>query len=307
MLLLAGPNSYGGALLAGGGPDFEVLLDAIQERRIRALVCLESDPFRESRDPGRARAALGHLDLLVALDATPTLAARHANLFLPTRTSVESEGSFVNNEGRLQAFAKVLDPGLPLRETSPAIHPPREFFTGTPGSEPWPAWRILARLLGRSEELATLRQTIAAADPRFAPLTEIAAESPGIRLTAAATLPPASLPELPRCRPAETLPLLPVPAVAGSGWLAQLAPALAPLRPLPQVLLHPEQAAALGLNNGDHAILTSQFGHCRVLVKVTAAMAPGSVLVPQLLDSALEGLVPGSGPFDCRLVLEVPG
>ncbi len=43
-----------------------------------------------ARDPGRARAALGHLDLLVALDATPTLAVRHADLVLPTRSCFES-------------------------------------------------------------------------------------------------------------------------------------------------------------------------------------------------------------------------
>jgi len=189
MVLLHGPNSYGGALLAGRGPNFDMLLDGIEQGRIRAMVCLESDPAGEARDPARARAALGRLALLATLDAAPTDAARRAAIFLPTRTCVEADGTFVNNEGRLQAFAQLLEPGQPLRETSPQGHPPREFFTETPGSEPWPAWRILARLLGRSEELAVLRREIADADPRFAPLAVIAPATPGIRLTTPPGLP----------------------------------------------------------------------------------------------------------------------
>jgi hypothetical protein len=82
-----------------------------------------------------------------------------------------------------------MDPGLPLRETSPAGHPPREFFTDTPGSEPWPAWRILARLLGRSEELTILRREIADTDPRFAPLAVIAPDTAGVRLVTTPGLP----------------------------------------------------------------------------------------------------------------------
>jgi NADH-quinone oxidoreductase subunit G len=307
MLLLAGPNSYGGALLAGSGPDFDALLDGMLEGRIRALVCLESDPFRDARDPGRVQAALGRLELLAALDATPTLAAKSAAIFLPTRTCLESDGAFINNEGRLQAFAQVLEPGLPLRETSPDGHPPRSFSNVTPGSAPWPAWRILARLLGWREELPAVRRELAAADPRFAPLAALAADAPGVRLQVAGSPPPAPAAELPHCRPAEVLPLLPVATFIGSGWLAQLAATLEPLHPEPQVVIHPQQAAALHLADGNRAVLTTHLGHCHVTVRVSAAMAPGAVIVPQLLGSALEGLVPGGGPLDCRLEGEVSG
>ncbi|NIQ94628.1 MAG: molybdopterin-dependent oxidoreductase, partial [Desulfuromonadales bacterium] len=97
--LLAGPNSFGGAMLAGDGPSFDTLLDAIQEGRVKALVCLESDPFCEAMDTSRAQAALGHIDLLVSIDATPSLAAQRADIFLPARAHTEMAGSYVNNEG----------------------------------------------------------------------------------------------------------------------------------------------------------------------------------------------------------------
>jgi NADH-quinone oxidoreductase subunit G len=292
--------------LSGPGPDFDSLLDAMLDKQIRALVCLESDPFRESRDPARAQAALSHLDLLVAIDHTPTLAARQASLFLPVRNSFEDDGTYVNYEGRAQAFARVLEPGLPLRDASPELHPPRTFSSDTPGSEPWPAWRILARLLGRKEELVTLRREIAAAEPRLAALADTVPGTLGPRLGAGTPPPAASDAELPLAQPDGTLPLLPIPAFAGSGWLASLSPALAPLRPAPQVLLHPDQATALGLHDGDRARLTTHLGHCHVAIRVVAAMAPGTALAPHLPGSALDGLVPGSAPVACRLDREEP-
>jgi NADH-quinone oxidoreductase subunit G len=182
MLLLAGPNSFGGALLAGEGTDFDALLEGMQEGRIRALLCLETDPWSDARDPDRVQVAMGQLALLATLDAAPTHAARNAAIFLPTRTCFETSGSFVNNEGRLQAFAQVLEPGLPLRDTSPDGHPPREFSLATPGDEPWPAWRILARLLGQTEDLGELRRVLAGAGQHLAPLADLAPDTPGIRL-----------------------------------------------------------------------------------------------------------------------------
>jgi NADH-quinone oxidoreductase subunit G len=126
---------------------------------------------------------MGHLDLLAALDAPPTHTAKHAAIFLPTRTCFEANGAFVNNEGRLQAFAQVLEPGLPLRDASPAGHPPREFSPDTLGDEPWPAWRILARLLGQTEDLGELRRALAGAGQHLAALADLTPDTPGIRLS----------------------------------------------------------------------------------------------------------------------------
>ena len=185
-LLLDCPNSCGAGLLAGRGPNFDMLLEGIESGEIRALVCLESDPWTEATDPAHARAVLERLERLAVLDCRPTGTAGRADLFLPTRTCVEADGALINNEGRLQAFARVMDPGVPLPATS---HPPREFFNDTPGSEPWSAWRILARLLERSEDLATLRREIGEAKPHFAPLAGLRPGEPGPRLMLTPGLP----------------------------------------------------------------------------------------------------------------------
>jgi len=194
-LLLDGPNSCGAALLAGRGPNFDMLLEGIEAGEIRALVCLESDPFSEAGDPEHARTVLERLERLEVLDNRGSVAAGRADIFLPTRTHVETDGAFINNEGRLQLFAQVMEPGLPLRETSPDGHPPREFFSVTPGSEPWPAWRILARLLERSEDLASLRREIVEAKPALAPLATLAPGEPGMRVMLTPGRPPYRLGE----------------------------------------------------------------------------------------------------------------
>lgn len=303
MVLLAGPNSFGNALLAGSGPTFDTLLDAIQEESVRALVCLGSDPFCEAMDPARAQTALGHLQLLVSMDATPSLAAQRADIFLPARTNAEMAGSYVNNEGRLQVFLPVIDPGTPIRVTGAGNHPPREFFLETPGSAPQADWWLLAQLLEKETDLASVRKSIAAQDDRFAALAAIEAETAGLRLSAKGTLPPSVERELPHATAVDALRLLAVSAPVGSHWLAHLSSPLAATEPSPSVCLHPELAKVLGLVPGDRARLTTHFGHCHVAIRIDEQMLQGLVLAPQLWDTALEGMVPG-GLIHCRLEKE---
>ncbi len=297
--LLAGPNSLGGALLAGDGPLFDSLLDAIQEGAVKALVCLSSDPFCEAMDPSRAQSALGHLELLVSIDATPSLAAQRADVFLPARANAEMAGSYVSNEGRLQAFLPVIDPGAPIRETGQGGHPPREFFQQTPGSTPGADWWLLAALLGRATELAAVRKTIAQTDARFAALAMLAAETAGERVPLSGPLPPAAEQGLQHAA-TDALTLLAIPDRLGSHWLAHLSAPLAATAPKPYVLLHPDLADRLGLAEGDRARLTTHFGHCTVVVQVKPGMVEDQVLAPQLWNTALEGMVPGSS-CECRL------
>jgi NADH-quinone oxidoreductase subunit G len=301
--LLAGSNSLGGALLGGDGPLFDAVLDAVQEGTVKALICLSSDPFRETMDPSRAQSALGRLELLVSIDATPSLAAQRADIFLPARTCAEMAGSYVNNEGRLQAFLPVIEPGTPIRESGRGEHPPREFFDETPGSAPEADWALLACLLGRTADLDALRTAIAKSDERFTALTTVTAGSEGDRLPLNGPLPPVAEGDLQHAV-TDVLTLLAVPDRIGSDWLAHLSAPLAQTAVQPCVLLHPLLAERLGLTNGARARLTTHFGHCTVTVRVDPRMVDDQVLAPQLWGTALEGMVPGSS-CECRLDAEV--
>ncbi len=305
MLLLGGANSYGGALLTSTHHDFDTFIDQIQEGKIKALVCLESDPYRDACEPARAQAALGRLELLVCLDCTPSLAAQRADIFLPSRATAEMSGSFVNNEGRLQAFQQVLEPGTPIRETAGGGHPAREFTGKTPGATPAPAWQILAQILGVAGDLNSVRQRIAEQHVIFRALPGLPAGGAGVYLAGPTQSAVPVGAELRRHAAGDSLPLLAVQTFAGSDWLAHLSAPLQAIEQAPAVWIHPELAARLGFRAGDQGRLTTALGQCQVSIQIQPNMAPGLVLAPHLWGSALESMTPGGPLLDCRLGKEV--
>lgn len=137
--LLEGPNSFGAALLAMEHKAVS-LEEALGTKRIQGVVSFEADI---------PAGWLDGMDLKAAADFLPTDAVRCAGVFLPATAWVEMDGTFVNNEGRAQRFARVMSPGLPVKGLDPAGHPPRLHRATPPGGEPRPAWRIIAGLLER--------------------------------------------------------------------------------------------------------------------------------------------------------------
>ena len=113
--VLGGPNSFGSALFSL--PQQEPLLARLESGRVRMLVCLESDPLQEAPDAERVAAALAKLEKLAVIDYLPTPMSSQADLFIPSCPPVESQGTYINNEGRMQRFGRVLEPGEPIRET----------------------------------------------------------------------------------------------------------------------------------------------------------------------------------------------
>lgn len=295
-VLLNGPNSYGGALLAGAREDFDRILNGVQEGRIKALVCLQADPFTEHPDPPRVHHVLSRLELMVTLDALPSLAARRADIFLPSTVPAEEAGTFVNHEGRMLPFSSVFDPGTPIRVTGEGDHPPRTFEAATPGSEPRPAWTVLAALRREHPSLAAVRREIETADPRFAGLTELDSEESGRRVHGGADLPH----EVPLTRslrePGESLCLLPTESLFGSEVLSALSPVLDPVRPAPELWLHVDDASRLGLAEGERVVIDSDFGRVGALLRVSMAMATGVAVLPRIRGTTLEVFVPG-GPL----------
>jgi len=304
-VLLSGPNSFGAALLAGDGPDADSLLDGMLGGEIKALVCMEADPFTDHPDPGRAATALARLESLIVLDSVPTLTARRADILLPTTVPAEGDGTFVNQEGRLLPFAAAFSPGLPIHETGGGDHPPRIFAADTPGSLPRPAWAILAALLGHPLSLHSLRLEMAIEDLRFARLAELGSTGEGERVNGTGLQAKTSAP-MPHCEPAGTLRLLPVETLFGSEILSSLSPPLAAVTAAPHVLLHVDDAADLGLAEGEQARLSTNLGHFSVAVRTSDRMAKGVAILPRLRGTPVEVFVPGAGHLDCLIEKEGP-
>lgn len=140
--IMAGPNDFGCALLAGEQGALP-LSRAIADKRVKGIISFEADLCDELPEGVR---------VIGAADWRPTGLLARSEVVLPSCAWVEQEGTFVNNEGRAQRFKQVMQPGLPIKGLTSELHPPREHRHDTPGGDVLPAWRIIAGLLERLGE-----------------------------------------------------------------------------------------------------------------------------------------------------------
>ncbi len=128
-VLPAAANSVGAGLV-GCQPGAGGLAAAAMLRHPRkAYVILGAEPELEAADPLQARRALEAAELVVALTPFKDRATAYAHVLLPIAPYTETDGSFVNMEGRLQSFHACVPP---QGETRPA----------------WKVLRVLGNLLG---------------------------------------------------------------------------------------------------------------------------------------------------------------
>jgi NADH-quinone oxidoreductase subunit G len=153
-------NSLGLSLLGGGS--LSGAFKAVAEGNADTVIILENDLYR--RAPAEAvdnlMQAVRHM---IVLDHLTTPTASKAEFVLPAGTFAESDGTFVNSEGRAQRFFQVYVPKDDIQES----------------------WRWLADIMkaaGRSEAgswnvLDDLVSAVAGAMPALAKITEAAPSS----------------------------------------------------------------------------------------------------------------------------------
>ena len=136
--LLSGPDAFGAGLLARRHRAVS-FAEALASGSVKGILSFEADI-------GEPPAGVS---VIVAADWQATAAVRQAQVVLPTAAWVETDGTFINYEGRAQRFARVMHPGLPIKGLGPALHPPHIHRTSPPGGDVRPAWVVVAELLER--------------------------------------------------------------------------------------------------------------------------------------------------------------
>ena len=267
----------------------EAILEGIDQGRIKALVLVESDPFWTFYDEERLAWALERLELLVVLDYLPSPTVKRAHVVLPTLPLFErTAGCFVNQEGRAQAASPVHFGGTPIAHISPEVHPPRTFLDHVPGSEPrTPAeiFQELTRALSGGQDPAAvdLWAWLGRQNPVFSQLGSLTDHPEGVRLLPAAqtrgdfTAAPEPTPE----PGPDQLELLLVDWTFGTEELASYAAILQEAEVAPVLLVHPGEAAQVGLGDGDRVALHLPKGSLAVVVKLAENMAPGVMVLPR--------------------------
>ncbi|WP_413934054.1 NADH-quinone oxidoreductase subunit NuoG [Nitrospira sp. BLG_1] len=100
-------NSAGLALLGGGS--LRDAFDSISQGKADTVIVLENDLYRRA-DQATVDAFLRKARTVIVIDSLEHRTAAHADILLPAATGPESDGTFVNNEGRAQRFYQVYIP-----------------------------------------------------------------------------------------------------------------------------------------------------------------------------------------------------
>ena len=265
------------------------ILAAIDQGEIKALVLVENDPFWQSYDEERVAWALDKLELLVVLDYLPSPTVTRAHVVVPTISLFERTAAcFVNQEGRAQMAPPVHFGGTPIALISPDLHPPRTFLNYVPGSEPRTPAEIFQELTQAVSGLQTtgpedLWAWLARQNPVFSRMSTLPEHPEEVRL-----LPEASPErnftasfEPPAALPPDTVELLLVDWTFGTEELAGYSDILRQAETTPVLSMHPHDAEKSGLLDGNRAAIHLPQGALEVAVQLSAAMAPGVVVLPR--------------------------
>ena len=114
------PGNSAGLWLAGAVPQRAALgvrrpvpgraASAMWDGSQKGFLLVDAEPVTDGADGGRARAALQAARFVVALSAFRSEAMEYAHVLLPMAPFTETDGSFVNAEGRWQSFEAVVAP-----------------------------------------------------------------------------------------------------------------------------------------------------------------------------------------------------
>jgi NADH-quinone oxidoreductase subunit G len=292
--LMPEANAFGAALLSSEESSVMDVIESIEKGIVKAVMFVESDPFRSFPDDERLRRAIAKLDLFLVMDYLPSSAVRLAHIFFPTRTLFEMETSFVNQEGRVQFATSAFRGGIPISQISAGGHPPRVFNRNIPGGEPQPAWQILSKLanaisspgremlpLSRSE----LWSWITKEYPIFANV-QIADERPGsIRINPGqAKRKPFSFggwarPEKRNQRDSR-LELLVVDWTFGTEELSTYSKFIQQVEKEPCLLMGTKDASTIGVKDNERITLPLDRGRLEMKLRI-ADMAPGVIVMPK--------------------------
>jgi formate dehydrogenase major subunit len=256
---------------------------------VRGMYMLGENPFLSDPNINKVRKALSALEFLVVQDIFLTETAEFADVILPASSYLEKDGTYTNTDRRVQLGRKVLD---------------------TPGQArvDWQVVQDIANRIGLDWRYETPRDVFEEMVSVIASYKNLSYDNLGLT----GKLYPNPDPErsdgtvvmftekfktddgLAHLVPAEWLPAreLPderYPFVLNTGrmlehWhtgsMTRRSYALDAIAPKPLVFIHPDDAARLGLADGELARVSSRRGTIELEAKISHREAPGNCFIP---------------------------
>jgi formate dehydrogenase major subunit len=256
---------------------------------VRGMYMLGENPFLSDPNINKVRKALSALDFLVVQDIFLTETAEFADVILPASSYLEKDGTYTNTDRRVQLGRKVLDPPGQARVD-------------------WEVVQDIANRVGLDWNYSSSREVFDEIVSVMASYTNLSYDNLGLT----GKLYPNPDPEhsdgtvvmfgerfntddgLAHLVPAEWLPAKELPSedypfVLNTGRLLQhwhtgsmtrRSYALDAISPRPQVYLNPDDAAELGLADGEMARVSSRRGTIELETRVSHTEARGNCFIP---------------------------
>ncbi|MGI9609663.1 MAG: NADH-quinone oxidoreductase subunit NuoG, partial [Acidimicrobiia bacterium] len=257
------------------GRDSAEILTGLVEGDLKALILVGADPVRDGHNPAVAREALDAAEFVVSFDMFLNDSNQHAAVILPVDGFAETEGTVTNIEGRVQKVNRIA-PG--------------------PG-QARALWSVLDDLsirmggqLGAGDAQAIAKE-IAMVAPAYRSMSwdrlEWGPERDGVVMPDGDGL--QMLDYSPTAEGVRAvkgrLTLHSGRVLYDGGTRVTQSPALAALTPEPAVHLHPRDASALALGDGQQVDVIGELATLRLRLKVDPTMAEGAAYVAANLDS----------------------
>jgi formate dehydrogenase alpha subunit len=280
-------EAWGVPLSGRVGTTLVELLHGAERGEIKAMYIMGENPVLSDPDADHAVHCLQSLEFLVVQDIFLTETARLADVVLPAATFAEKEGTFTNSERRIQLLHKAVEPPGEARDDWWIIGEigRRMGYTDLTFSSPREIMEEIARVTpiygGVSYERLSergLQWPCPSPDHPGTPILHVGRFSRGLgRFSAVDWQPPAEEPD-------EQYPFI---FTTGrvlyhfhGGSMSRRSAGLDAIYPEALVELNEQDAARLGIAEGDVVRVSSRRGAIEVKAHLTDAIEPGVVFMP---------------------------
>jgi formate dehydrogenase major subunit len=256
---------------------------------VRGMYMMGENPFLSDPNINKVRKALAALDFLVVQDIFLTETAEFADVILPASSYLEKDGTYTNTDRRVQLGRRVLDPPGQARVDWEIVQDiANRVGLGWSYSSPREVFDEIVSVM-RSyknlsyDNLGSTGKLYPNPDPEHSDGTVVMFGDRFNTADGLAHLVPAEW------LPAKELPSEEYPYVLNTGRLLQhwhtgsmtrRSYALDAISPRPQVYVHPDDAAELGLADGQMARVTSRRGTIVLQTRVSHSEARGNCFIP---------------------------
>ena len=278
--------AWGISLPAQPGLTIADLHSVALEGKLKALYVMGENPMLSCPDQGHVEETLRALDLIVVQDIFLTETAQFADVILPAAGFAEKEGAFTNTERRVQRVHKAIEPPGEAREDrhilcdlasrmgyemtySSAADIQDEIASLTP---------IYAGITYDRLDQGSLQWPCPDRDHPGTPILHAEKFTRGLgKFHAVEFAPPKELPD-------DEYPFVlstgRVLQHFHTGTMTRRSQVLDDLVPLGAIEIHPEDAARLGVADGEPVTVTSRRGEIQIAAQVTDRVAPGETFLP---------------------------